>query len=69
MFWRSKNKIFFYRQTTACCWICESCAEGEIVRNNLCQKCPFGEWPVAGNRTGKTRFLIKNKKSLYSFTS
>uniref|UniRef100_A0A914NI19 G-protein coupled receptors family 3 profile domain-containing protein n=1 Tax=Meloidogyne incognita TaxID=6306 RepID=A0A914NI19_MELIC len=39
------------RQTTACCWICESCAEGEIVRNNLCQKCPFGEWPDSENRT------------------
>ncbi|KAL7071454.1 hypothetical protein ACQ4LE_009222 [Meloidogyne hapla] len=39
------------RQTTACCWICESCAEGEIVRNNLCQECPFGEWPDNQNRT------------------
>lgn len=38
------------RQSTACCWMCENCSEQEIVRNNQCQKCPFGYWP-APNRS------------------
>uniref|UniRef100_A0A7E4WCF0 G_PROTEIN_RECEP_F3_4 domain-containing protein n=1 Tax=Panagrellus redivivus TaxID=6233 RepID=A0A7E4WCF0_PANRE len=40
------------RETTACCWICETCADVQIVNhyNNTCQNCPFGFWP-SENRT------------------
>ncbi|KAK0425117.1 hypothetical protein QR680_009040 [Steinernema hermaphroditum] len=40
------------RETVACCWICESCAEQQIVNytTNQCQNCSLGSWPDA-NRT------------------
>ena len=46
----------YYRQRKGshdiqCCWSCEMCHLREIVRNNTCFRCPFGEVPNV-NHTG-----------------
>ncbi|MFH4973537.1 hypothetical protein AB6A40_000246 [Gnathostoma spinigerum] len=35
------------RETVACCWICESCLQHQIVNytTNQCQNCSLGYWP------------------------
>ncbi|KAI6234516.1 hypothetical protein M3Y99_00803900 [Aphelenchoides fujianensis] len=35
------------RKTTECCWICETCADNQIVNytSNQCEDCPLGFWP------------------------
>ncbi|TKR93574.1 hypothetical protein L596_008000 [Steinernema carpocapsae] len=40
------------RETVACCWICESCADQQIVNytTNQCENCSLGFWPDE-NRT------------------
>ncbi|CAJ0571112.1 unnamed protein product, partial [Mesorhabditis spiculigera] len=40
------------RVTGACCWICEKCADNQIVNStvNECVDCPIGLWPDA-NKT------------------
>ncbi|KAF8365679.1 mgl-2 [Pristionchus pacificus] len=41
------------RQTTACCWICETCRDHQYVNysTNMCVNCTIGYWPD-DNRTG-----------------